>query len=152
LGNEKLFYFGKTTDWKYIVNFYENDRGLKNRMAPKLCKSHVEPTKFERMRVKYATQVLSATVAAALETYVNLNALPKEALGTTEFVRHFNNLFDMFNSSKLYNKKVYNRPFSGTDIQLKFLDETLTLLKSMRVFNGKQKDITKARILGFLPF
>jgi hypothetical protein len=103
-------------------------KAMKDRMAPKLCKSHVEPTQFERMRVKYATQVLSATIAAALETYVSLNAPPKQALGTAEFVGHFNNLFDMFNSSKLYNKKVYNRPFSGTDIlvQLKFLHETLT--------------------------
>lgn len=49
------------------------------------------------MKVKYATQILSYTVAAALCTYVSLNVLQTSAMGTAEFIFKFDNLFDCVN-------------------------------------------------------
>nr|CAI5854104.1 unnamed protein product [Callosobruchus analis] len=56
--------------WKFIGQFYEKDKHLRNRLCPKLTRAHIAPTNFEKIKVKYATQVLSATVAASLETYI----------------------------------------------------------------------------------
>lgn len=53
------------------------------------------------MRVKYAVQVLSAMVAAGLETYIELGALPTTAAATCELLSNFDKLFDIFNSSQL---------------------------------------------------
>jgi hypothetical protein len=44
----------RCTSWNYIEEFYSKDQ---NRIAPKLTKSHIQPTNFEEMRVKFATQV-----------------------------------------------------------------------------------------------
>ncbi|CAH1382988.1 unnamed protein product, partial [Tenebrio molitor] len=43
---------------------YNNDKMYDKRGVPKLTDSHISPHNFEKMKVKYAAQVLSATVAA----------------------------------------------------------------------------------------
>lgn len=50
------------------------------------------------MKVKYAVQTLSATVASALNTLYVLNILPA-VLPTVESIETFASLFDLFNSS-----------------------------------------------------
>ncbi|KAK9710421.1 hypothetical protein QE152_g26003 [Popillia japonica] len=52
------------------------------------------------MKVKFASQVFSHTVAAALYTYVSLGALPASAIGTALFVEKMDKLFDILNSSR----------------------------------------------------
>jgi hypothetical protein len=56
-------------------------------------------TSFEKMKVKYATQLLSASVSAALNTYISLGALPSDAIETVSYVERFDKLFDILNSS-----------------------------------------------------
>ena len=71
------FKFGEyVTVWKDIEDFYSNDISLPIRAAPKLTEKHIRPTNFQKMTVKYATHVLSHTVAAAICTYVSLGSLP----------------------------------------------------------------------------
>lgn len=47
-------------DKKYLDDFYKTDQSL-NRCAPKLTNAH--PNLFQKMKVSYAFQVFSATVA-----------------------------------------------------------------------------------------
>ena len=54
--------------WKDIDLFYTKDKSLTIRSAPKLTDTHLHPKNFAKMRVKYATQVLSHTVAASICT------------------------------------------------------------------------------------
>jgi hypothetical protein len=130
------------TSWEYVKDFYGKDQMLKNRMAPKLTNSHVNPSTFEKMRVKFATQVLSATVASGIETYISLGALPKDATGTWEFISIMDKLFDIFNSSTFDTAKTFRKPFAGTENQLTFLNETLQFLENVKVYNVSGKDIT----------
>ena len=57
-------------------------------MAPKLTDSDIRPRAFEKSKVKYASQVLSATVSAALDTYVTLKTLPPQAKKNAETNRN----------------------------------------------------------------
>ncbi|KAJ3641856.1 hypothetical protein Zmor_028327 [Zophobas morio] len=129
----------KKTCWQYIVDFYNRDKNLTNRCAPRLTNAHIAPGKFEKMRVKYATQVLSATVAGSLHTYIELKGLPEDATGTMEFVAFFDKLFDIFNSSKLYPCKQYAKPFSGQPFQIEFLQNALEFLQKLKVINAREQ-------------
>lgn len=80
------------------------------------------------MRVKFATQIVSRTVAASLETYVSLGALPPEAMGTS-------NLLDKFDSSTFDTPKLYRKPFQGSPMQIQFLSEMMALLNKLTVYN-----------------
>ena len=83
------FKFGSyTATWQHIEEFYNKDKTLSIRMAPKLTEKHIHPNGFSKMKVKYASQVLSHTVAAGLCSYVSMGNLPASALGTAEFLSH----------------------------------------------------------------
>jgi hypothetical protein len=72
------FMFGNlVASWKDIEVFYDKDKSLTIRSAPKLTERHLHPNNFVKMKVKYATQILSHTVAASLCTYVSLGVLPQ---------------------------------------------------------------------------
>ncbi len=81
------FKFGMyTATWKHIESFYNNDKTLAIRTAPKLTEKHLHPNGFSKMKVKYATQVFSHTVAAAISTYVSMGGLLSSASGTAELL------------------------------------------------------------------
>ena len=65
--------------WSDIENLYSKDEKEPLRLAPKLSEKYVNLTGFSKMKVKLATQVLSHTVAAAINTYVRFHALPLSA-------------------------------------------------------------------------
>ena len=68
------FRFGQhTAKWEEIVVFYNKDKKLPIRAAPKLTDKHIKPNNFAKMKVKYATQILSHTVAASIYMYVREN-------------------------------------------------------------------------------
>ena len=52
------FHFGQcSASWKDIEDFYEKDKTLPIRSAPKLTDNHINPSNFQKMKVKYATQI-----------------------------------------------------------------------------------------------
>lgn len=119
--------------WKYIKQFYERDKKFSIRAAPKLTDSHIFPTIFQKMKVKLATQVFSATVAASLNVYIRLGALPQEAAPTSQFIDKIDKLFDLMNSSKVINGKKFNLAFKGLEHQLNLLNDSLRLFKQLKV-------------------
>jgi hypothetical protein len=59
----------------------------------KLTDSHIFPNNFEKMKGKYAAQMLRATVAAAMSLSIRFRFLPASASGTTEFLERIDKLF-----------------------------------------------------------
>ena len=74
---------GKIASWKDIKLIYNRNQQQSLRCCPKLTKN-INPNGFEKMRVKYATQVLSQTVASTLLNYVSLGAIPLNVSGTAD--------------------------------------------------------------------
>lgn len=83
-------------------------------MVPKLTHAHISPDAFQKMEVKYATQIFSQTLSSALYTYSVAIKSGKHVIETAEFLDKIDTLFDMFNSSKFKEYKIMKRPFSGT--------------------------------------
>lgn len=93
VGNEKI-------SWQYIKKFYEIDRNMCIRRAPKVSDIHIHPNSFQKMRVQYARQIFCRTVAAAIHTHATLGVLPTEAAATAKLIYKMDELFDIFNSSQ----------------------------------------------------
>ena len=65
--------------WQYIVDFYNRDKTMHIRMAPKLTDKHITLPPFSAMHVNLAAQTLSHSVAARINTLCALNYLPNDA-------------------------------------------------------------------------
>ena len=85
--------------YEYVETLFNKDLPNNNKLAPKLTKSHIYPNNFEKMKVRFATQLLSNTVAAGLNTLIENNILPNSAIDTSLFVLCMDRLFDLFNSN-----------------------------------------------------
>ena len=84
---------------KDIETVYQQDSKQSIRCCPKLTKKHINLNGFQKMKVKYATQVLSKTMASSIMTYVSLDLLPAVAAGTAELLSKLDNIFYCLNSS-----------------------------------------------------
>jgi len=109
-----LTFLNGTTDKKYLVDFYKSDQGL-NRLAPKLSEAHINPGPFQKMKVKYASQIFSNTVAAAMQCCIQGGSLPLTAETTITFIEHMDKLFELLNSKNKSGSKDFNRPFKNTN-------------------------------------
>ena len=131
------FKFGMyTASWKDIEKFYNNDNTLTIRTAPKLTEKHLHPNGFSKMKVKYATQVFSHTVAAAICTYVSTEKLPPSASGTAELLSMFDSLFDCVNSSTIHSTKKMKCAMSNATSHQGFLKEAIKFIMSIEVLDG----------------
>ncbi|KAF2890894.1 hypothetical protein ILUMI_15279, partial [Ignelater luminosus] len=118
------------TNKAFLERFYEKDKQQKYRLAPKLTDIHIHPNSFQEMKVKYASQVFSATVAAGLNCYISLGQLPNEAMATATFVKLVDTLFDIPNSWKFGGSKFSNRPFMGSSYQIEVDKKGIQLLNT----------------------
>lgn len=129
---------GNPIHWSYIVDLYNVCKDHDFQLAPKLKEIHIEPKNFDKMKVKYAAQVFSATVAAAIKTLVALHVLPHEAIYTAHFIEKINNLFDILNSSTVATA------YRASEDQVNTLQKGLILFDCLRVIQTKKnyKDVT----------
>lgn len=89
---------GQNISWDYIKQLFENHCVKSEyRLCPKLTRDHIYLSSVSKMRVSYAAQVLSATVANALE-HLWGDSVQK----TVEFIRMMNKWFDIMNVRSLY--------------------------------------------------
>lgn len=57
----------KEACWKDIVDLFELDSNIQEvKMLPRLTREHVIPSEIKKMKVKFASQVLSQRVSAIL--------------------------------------------------------------------------------------
>lgn len=88
------------------------------------------------MKVKWAAQVLSRSMAAALETHHKV--LGSDALDTAEFIAQFNDVFDAVNSSSLSNTNKMRTALSETSGHKEFISKSVNWLSSLKVFKGSK--------------
>ena len=138
------FHYGhKIAQWNDILTMYERDKSLAIRCCPKLTDKHVHLIGFTKMKVKYATQILSHSVSATIFTYVSLGALPSTGASTAELVANFDKIFDCLNSSTLNSPKQHRRPISDKSVHHEFLSDMLSFIKSIKVVDrATQQDHT----------
>ncbi|XP_041449670.1 uncharacterized protein LOC121404395 [Drosophila obscura] len=77
------------------------------KLCPKLTSKHIYPNSFEKMKVKYATQVFSHTVSSAIKTLIesgNFDDCRDVAYSTAIFLERVNKMFDCLNSNNLSDK------------------------------------------------
>ena len=134
----------KVAKWTDISDFYKTDQNQRFRLAPKLTKRHVELPAFSKMKVKLAAQVISRTVAAALETHSQIAG--SSGSETAEFLMKFNDIFDCMNSSQLRDANKRKRAVSVADTceQSSFLQNAVQWLSTIRVKNTSGKDVTSS--------
>jgi hypothetical protein len=112
------FVDGQHVVWKDLVKLYEIDSMSDNSMVPKLTKYHLEIPDCSKMKVKFATQLLSRSVAAAIKTLIRLpdfieiledgeekiiqnnRKMRPESIGLANFVEKINDIFDILNVSR----------------------------------------------------
>ena len=138
------FHFGgKVACWHDILLLYEKDKTLTIRCCPKLSNKHLHLNGFTKMKVKYATQVLSHSVSSTMLMMVSLGAMPASAAGTAELISNFDKIFDCLNSSSPRSPKLYRQGMSNDTIHKQFLTEMLTFIKSIKVVDrSKNEDVT----------
>jgi len=110
--------------WDHVVRLYKEQCSCESefRLCPKLTTKHINLTSFSKMRVSLAAQVLSATVANALDLIYE-----ERAKCTAEFIHIMNKWFDVMNVKNLYEgKRCRNtdlNPFTSiNDERLKWLE------------------------------
>lgn len=95
-----------------IEKVYErSSANLNYRVCPKLTKKHIYPTFWEKMSVKRAAQVLSKSMAKAIETGTKSGWLKDQAAyATMKFIEEINDIFDELNVKCLKSKNQNNKP------------------------------------------
>lgn len=101
----------------------------------KLNKKHIE-WQQRKMKVRIAVETLSASVADSME-FLMIQGHPKfkDAKATIAFVRHFNNLFDIFNSRSMQSKTKFKNPLSPqnkTEI-FSYLENVSQYIKDLKI-------------------
>lgn len=139
-----FYVYGKVISWQYIKAFYDNDKNFPIRSAHKLTESHINPSNFEKMKVKLATQIFSHSVYVGMTCYIRFGYLPAEAAETADFVERTDKLFDILNSSQTSSSKKYNAAFKGETYLIEFLTDCLSFFNKLEVRNKNMKNITKS--------
>lgn len=121
-----------------IQAIFHEEENLFCKKLTKLSRAHIYPNAFEKMRVKFAVQVLSNTTAAAIRSicdtkdnlFVRKNII-KYAKPTAIFCEMMNNCFDCLNSLRIFDTQV--QPKCGYLDAYSFLkNDMLNFLKSLK--------------------
>lgn len=122
--------------WQPIVDLFEADKTKSIRLLPKLKQEHISPNNNQKMRVKYAAQILSASVAAALSNQYNTQHASQTYLATAEIAMTFNKLFDFLNSSNAA------EAYRGEETKVAYLQEATEFVSNMSI-RHQGKNVTR---------
>lgn len=131
---------GNKIEWRYIEHLYEFS--AKNTFnVHKLTKKHMNWRK-NPMNVALAVQVLSASIANAIELLMNANHPDfSEAEATIYFLRQCNTLFDIFNTRDIQHNSIYKRALNPENkrVVVDFLENIIDYFKLLNVATDTQK-------------
>ena len=100
--------------FRHIADLFYSNQEFALHVFPKLSPDHIVLTSYSKMKVKLATQVLSRSVAIALEESGN-----EEVLGTAQFCRMMNDFFDCTNVRSLTEhvrrRNQFIKPYTAQD-------------------------------------
>lgn len=139
----KLHIGQEVVDWAHVTKLYHSTHELRLRLAPKLTERHIYQKPFSNMKVKRATQVLSASVSIAITTLVYVKELPDSALATANFCDRMDMLFDALNSSspKKNAQKMRYAIIKGKSEVLDFLEAAAPWIATWN-FEGRRQPHT----------
>lgn len=119
---------GAIASTKWIKAFLLQDITMPARLAPKATMQHIKPNNFQKMNVSLATQLLSGSVGASVQTYTALGVLPPEAMATGKFCEQVNNFYKRF-QGKVYDPNPapdnYKCAMTDNSPHLRFQEEKL---------------------------
>lgn len=84
---------GILVDIKWIRAFIMTDMVMPIRLVLKVTKTHLDPNNIQKMNVSLATQLLSNTVGAVVQSHAALGLLPPQAMATGKFCQDVNDFF-----------------------------------------------------------
>lgn len=151
LGNKNVIYNedGDEICWKFIEQLHAIQLNQNINLGNKLTKTHIE-YQSNKMNVKLAAQTISNSVATSID-YLNKEAKLDDFRGseaTTQYLRIFNNIFDIMNTKQGHTDKKFKRPFTEETIDefIAYFQMVKNYIKGLRLLeNGKVKDILKTR-------
>ena len=124
--------------WAHLRKLYQLDQMSSMRIVPKLSDKHIEDLKgANQMKVKFAAQVVSNTVSAALNYHVASGSIKAAAYATSTFLKNFNDFFYIFNSSSHREKTPLRRPICMQSNGTKYLNEILPWLQELATLNRR---------------
>lgn len=140
---------GGEIKWQNFINLVRmSDRGLT--FAHKMTRSHIE-WQNKKMKVNLAVQTLSGSTASAME-FLKQNGFPEflDCEPTIQFVRIWNNLFDIFNTKKMPNSNPFKMALNPTNAAqiFEFFDVAMNYMKKLKFRNkaGKLISVSRSRI------
>lgn len=83
---------------QHVRDLITLQEGMELKLAPNLKQIHVDPGKFQKMKVNIAAQVFSHSTATAIRVCVVRKVLPEAALTTAWFLQTVNDWFDAMNA------------------------------------------------------
>ncbi|XP_025161358.1 uncharacterized protein LOC112590045 isoform X1 [Harpegnathos saltator] len=148
----------KIASWDIIKTAWIMDRET-HKIRPQLKKikcEHIMEDKIKKMRVKYAVQVLSGTMASCIETLATSNCVVRhedkdlkieenEGLATAESVNFFNDLFDSVNGSdkECVEDNDLRQAVSETSVHHVFWVSAKRILREMKYVDKISREIIK---------
>ena len=92
--------------WQHITQLFHQDIDDDLKLLPKLTYEHINLNSYSIIRVNLAAQVLSATVAAVLQSFG-----PPEAAATAKFCKMVDGFFDCLNARSTKEHERKRKPF-----------------------------------------
>ena len=137
LGDYKILsYDNKLIKWEFIEKLYNYQSKCNIKLSNKLTKKHIY-YKDNIMKVKLAVQVLSNSVAKSLELLTNFNDF-YDVQPTVDFLIIINNIFDILNSRRLYDRNYKSALNLGNlDNIINYLYYAKSYLLSLKDIQGK---------------
>lgn len=139
-----LYYKNERIEWKYLEELLNIQTEEELAVAPKITFNHIN-FEQQKMKVRLATQLFSISVANGLLYLEKTNPKFKGSLATSQFLRMFNDLFDIFNSSTLYDAYSYKRGISINNLNylLKKLSEGEDYIHNLYYYDFKHEQKLK---------
>ena len=98
--------------WEHVTKLFYEDSQVGLKLLPKLTNDHINLNSYSKMTVKYAVQVLSASVSKVMKEFGT-----DESKGTATFCEMMDNFFDCMNVRSYkeadYKRKPFLKPYSS---------------------------------------
>lgn len=146
---------------KHLKQFYNSDVQRTHCLDPKLTDKHINSDPFQKMKVKFAFQIFSKTVASEMNTCVMDGSLSFEAKDTIEFINSMVNLFVIFNSqikvkleepyidsnNEPHEDKRFCLPFKNAEYQTNYLLLMFDFFNNLKVqkYNVTKKSMDRCK-------
>ena len=123
---------GESVSWQHVDDFFRFDKRNGVRLAPRLTERHISLPPFTGLRVRYAAQVLSHSVAKGMSLLVQLKVFSEEIKPTADFAENFDQLFNAFNSGSIKSSHAMRHAVSESSGHSEFLREKLAWLETVQ--------------------